>query len=131
METPEIRFVLTPTALADRQMGLEWEPRPSDAAVAWAEAAAAATARGWRLPSTAELMGFLGDLTVESASLPPAGATFWSATGSPFARASQVRAVSREPGGRFVVILLDRGQRARCWAVRSAVWRPAPPSPQR
>ena len=127
METPEIRFVLTPTALADRQMGLEWELRPSDAVVAWAEAAAAAMARGWRLPSTVELMGFLGDLPLESPSLPPAGATFWSATGSPFARASQVRAVSREPGGRFVVVLLDRADQARCWAVRSAVWPPSPP----
>jgi len=122
MGTPGTRFILAPTALADRQMGLEWEPRPSDAPVAWAEAVAAATARGWRLPSAAELMGFLGDLP-QSLPLPPAGTIFWSATGSPFARASQVRAVSREPGGRFVVVLRDRADQARCWAVRSAVGR--------
>ena len=123
-----IRFILTPTALADRQTGLEWELCPSDARVAWAQASAAATARGWRLPSAAELMIFLADLPAASL-LAPAGATFWSATGSPFARTSQIRTVSREPGGRFVVMLLDRAERARYWAVRNAPWRPGAPPP--
>src|SRR5262245_41480893 len=121
MGTPPIRFVLTPTALTDRYLGLDWEPRPSDTPVVWAEADAAATARGSRLPSAAELIGLLGQRPAETMALVPAGTTFWSATGSPFARASQVRAVSRERDGRLIVVLLERSERARCWAVRATI----------
>jgi hypothetical protein len=118
-----VRFVHTPTALVDRHVGLDWEPQPGDAAVTWAEAQAAAAASGWRLPTASELLSFLGDAPADAIWLPPAGATFWSATMSPFARASRVRGVAREAGGRFVVVLLDRDERARRWGVRSAARR--------
>ena len=118
MYSRPLRFVLTSSALADRDVGLEWEPRPGEVAMTWVQAVAAAAERGWRLPSAAELMCFLGDTPPDASWLPPAGAVFWSASGSPFARANQVRAVSREPGGRFVVVLLDKSARAQCWGVR-------------
>jgi len=119
MGSLSVLFVLTATALADRHVGLEWEPRASDLQVTWIEAVVAATERGWRLPSAAELICFLGDAPADAVWLPPAGATFWSATGSPFARGDRVRAVCREPGGRFAIVLLDKGARAQRWGVRN------------
>ena len=119
MDRTAVRFVRTGAALADRHVGLEWEPAPSDQAVTWGEAVAAAAAGGWRLPSASELMGFLGDVPSQAIWLPPAGTTFWSATGSPFDRSDRIRAVSRDPGGRFVVVLLRRDEWARRWGVRS------------
>lgn len=117
---PLARFVRTPTALADRHGGLEWEPAPSRDPITWAEAFASAALGGWRLPSTAELMGFLADLPDDAGWTPTDGVTFWSATGSPFAPASRVRAVACEDGGRYAVVLLDKASRARRWAVRAA-----------
>ena len=121
MDRSAIRFVHTAAALADRHVGLEWEPAPSDHPVTWGEALATATAGGWRLPSASELMGFLGDAPAQARWLPPAGTTFWSGGGSPFDRGDRIRAVSRDPSGRFVVVLLRRDERARRWGVRSAV----------
>ena len=118
MGTPAVRFVRTPTALADRHVGLEWEPHPSTLPVTWAEAVLSATDRGWRLPSASELIGFLGDCPAGAEWLPASGETFWSVTSSPFARSERVRAVSRDPDGRYVVVLLDKDDRARCWGVR-------------
>jgi hypothetical protein len=116
---PGPRYVLTPTALKDRREPLEWELRPSDGAVTWAEAEAGAVAAGWRLPSIAELVGFLGGLPAEAAWTPAVGALFWSASGSPFAPVSRIRAVCFEQGARFVVVLLDKGERAQRWGVRT------------
>ena len=121
MDRSAIRFVQTAAALADRHVGLEWEPTPSDHPVTWGEALATATAGGWRLPSASELMGFLGDAPAQALWLPPAGTTFWSGSGSPFDRGDRIRAVSRDPSGRFVVVLLRRDERARRWGVRNAV----------
>ena len=121
MDRSAIRFVQTAAALADRHVGLECEPAPSDHPVTWGEALATATAGGWRLPSASELMGFLGDAPAQALWLPPAGTTFWSGSGSPFDRGDRIRAVSRDPSGRFVVVLLRRDERARRWGVRSAV----------
>src|SRR5262245_32251911 len=120
MERPEVRFVLTATALVDRRVGLEWEPHPSTIPVTWAEAVISATDRGWRVPSAAELMGFLGDVPADASFLPPPGATLWSVTSSPFARPDRVRAVTREADGRFAVVLLHRDDQALCWSVRNA-----------
>lgn len=116
MTDPELRFVLTPSALADRHAGIEWEPRPGASPVTWSEAVTSAARDGWRLPSTGELIGFLSE--VPSGWAPPIGAIFWSGNGSPFARASLVRAVSCESGGRLVVVLLDKSERAHRWGVR-------------
>jgi hypothetical protein len=120
MDRTAVRFVRTAAALADRHVGLEWEPTPSDVPVTWDEALATVRAGGWRLPTASELMGFLGDAPPQAIWLPPAGTTFWSATGSPFDRGDRIRAVSRAPGGRFVVVLLEKAERARRWGVRSA-----------
>jgi hypothetical protein len=115
---PDTRFVLTPTAVADRFEGLEWERTPSPGSVTWDEADAAATAGGWRLPSIAELVRFLGSLPGVVDWSPEPGAVFWSASGSPFARASQVRVVCFEHERRYVVLLLEKSERAQRWAVR-------------
>ena len=117
---PGPRYVLTPTALADRYEPLEWELRPSDVRVTWADAEAAATAAGWRLPSIGELVGFLGGLPAEAGWVPAVGTIFWSASGSPFAPASRVRAVCFEHAARFVVVLLDRSEQAQRWGVRTS-----------
>ena len=119
----EPRYVLTPTALADRYEPLEWELRPSDLRVTWTEAEASAIATRWRLPSIAELVGFLGKLPTEAGWTPAAGTVFWSASGSPFAPASHVRVVCFEHAARFVVVLLDKSERAQRWAVRTAASR--------
>ena len=116
---PGPRYVLTSTALMDRYEPLEWELRPGDVRVTWAEAEAAASAGGWRLPSIAELVGFLGGLPAEAGWSPDVGTVFWSASGSPFAPASWVRAVCFEHGARFVVVLLEKGERAQRWGVRT------------
>ena len=121
MDRSAVRFVRTAAALADRHVGLEWEPAPSDNSVTWDEALATATRGGWRLPSASELMGFLGDAPAQALWLPPLGTIFWSGSGSPFDRGDRIRAVSRDPSGRFVVVLLQRDERARRWGVRSAV----------
>ena len=121
MDRSAVRFVRTAATLTDRHVGLEWEPATSDHPVTWGEALATATAGGWRLPSASELMGFLGDAPAQARWLPPAGTTFWSGGGSPFDRGDRIRAVSRDPSGRFVVVLLRRDERARRWGVRSAV----------
>jgi hypothetical protein len=128
MGSATLRFVLTASGLADRHVGLEWEPCPSAVPVTWGEAVAGAAERGWRLPSAAELMCFLGDAPVDAIWLPPAGTVIWSASGSPFARANQVRAVSRDRDGRFVVLLLDKGARAWRWGVRRPAAPPTPPA---
>jgi hypothetical protein len=119
MDRAAVRFVRTGTALADRHVGLEWEPSPSDHPVTWGEAMATARTAGWRLPSASELIGFLGDTPPHAVWLPRPGTAFWSATGSPFDRGARIRAVSRDPSGRFVVVLLDKDERARRWGVRS------------
>ncbi len=119
MGTYDPRFVLTPTGIADRYEPLEWEQRPGGTRVPWAEAEAAAVAAGRRLPSIAELVSFLGALPSEGGWVPERGAVFWSASGSPFARATYVRAACIERGGRLVIVLLDKGERAQRWAVRS------------
>ena len=116
----DTRFVLTPTALADASEGLEWERTPSPVAVTWDEAAAAAAAGGWRLPSIAELVQFLGSLPAVVDWSPSPGSVFWSASGSPFARASRVRVVCFEQRSRYVVLLLEKSERAHRWAVRAA-----------
>ena len=112
------RFVVTATGLADRQTGLEWELSPVAAALTWEEADDGAIVEGWRLPSLAELMVLLGNPPPEVGRLFPDGATFWSETASPFAPPRCVRAVSIDRAGRLAVLLLDRGERARRWAVR-------------
>jgi hypothetical protein len=120
---PDARFVLTPSAVADRYEGLEWERSPSPVPVTWDEADAAATAAGWRLPSIVELVRFLGSLPEEVDWSPAPGAIFWSASGSPFARASRVRVVCFEQQSRYVVLLLEKSERAQRWAVRPAATR--------
>jgi hypothetical protein len=126
---PGPRYVLTPTALADRFAPLEWELGPSAASVTWAEAEAEAVAAGWRLPSIAELVAFLGGLPAEAGGTPAVGTIFWSASGSPFAPVSRVRAVCFEHAARFVVVLLDKSERAQRWGVRTPAMMQAPPSP--
>jgi hypothetical protein len=107
-----------PLALDLRPDGLEWEAGPSAELLTWEEACATALAAGWRLPSTGELVGLLGDLRIEAAWTPPAGTTLWSASGSPFAPTSHVRAVCCELDGGITVVLLDKAARAQRWAVR-------------
>ena len=116
---PGPRYVLTPTALMDRFEPLEWERGPSDARVTWSKAEEAASVAGWRLPSIAELVGLLDGLPAEAGWTPDVGAIFWSASGSPFAPVSRVRAVCFEHAARFVVVLIDKGERAQRWGVRT------------
>jgi len=106
--------------LSDPRQGLEWEGRPSERSVTWTEALESAAATGWRLPSLAELIVLLGELGEEVPGRPRAGATFWSASGSPFAPPSKVRAVRWQDGGRLTVLLLPKNDRAHRWGVRSA-----------
>jgi hypothetical protein len=103
------------TAVVDGATGLVWQRGPADAPEPWAEAAAAA-ADGWRLPSVGELMHLLAGLPEP----PPfgQGSVFWSASESPFAPASCVRGILYEGSGRFVILLLDKAERARRWLVR-------------
>ena len=103
---------------SDPRQGLEWEGRPSARQVTWSEAAVSAEAAGWRLPSLGELIGLLGELRDDTRESPRSGATFWSSNGSPFAPASQVRAVRWEEGGRLTVLLLPKTERAQRWGVR-------------
>jgi len=117
MPTSPPRFVLTPDAMADRDTGLEWAPAPAPFPVAWAEARAAAATTGRRLPTARELIVLLTGLLPFSG-MPDAGDVLWSSSGSPFAPETRVRAVACEGPGRFVVVLLDRTDRARWWGVR-------------
>jgi hypothetical protein len=109
------RYVLTPTALVDRYEPLEWELGPSDLRVTWTEAEAAASAAGWRLPSIAELVGFFGGLPAEAGWTPDVGTIFWSASGSPFAPVSRVRAVCFEHAARLWLSSCSTGASTPSW----------------
>jgi hypothetical protein len=87
--------------------------------VVWAEAAAAVADRGQRLPTVHELLTLLTGLPAASG-VPDTGDVFWSSSGSPFAPGIRVRAVACDGPARFVVVLLDRTERARWWGVRVA-----------
>jgi hypothetical protein len=113
------RFLATPDALVDRESGLEWEPGASHDPVSWAEAASSAAAAGRRLPTVVELMSFLMDLATFGGPCPRAGLVVWSASGSPWAPASKVRAVCCDAERQFVVVLRERGEPAHRWAVRA------------
>ena len=113
------RFLITSSALADLETDLEWQAMPAPSPQPWAEARAALAAASWRLPTAGELMTMLNGLPVSLLVAPVAGDVFWSASGSPFARESMVRGVACESARRFVVVLLDRGEAARAWGVRS------------
>jgi hypothetical protein len=123
MVEPQPRFVLTPAALADRHVGLAWEPRPSEALLTWAEALASATAAGWRLPTVAELLSLFEGLRIQTIWTPNTPMTLWSASGSPFAPASRVRVVHWERSGRLAVGLVDRAESAHRWGVRTELRR--------
>jgi len=118
MPTSPPRFIITPDALADRDTGLEWAPAPAALPVVWAEASAAAETTGRRLPTARELMTLLTGLPPFSG-MPGMGDVLWCSGGSPFAPSSRVRAVACDGPTGFVVVLLDRTDRARWWGVRS------------
>ena len=111
------RFIVIGDFLADGDTGLEWAPAPSTLPVAWAEAAATAVAAGQRLPTAEELVTFLTGLP-PSPGMPATGDVLWSSSGSPFAPETRVRALACDGPGRFVVVLLERVDRARWWGVR-------------
>jgi hypothetical protein len=117
MTTIPPRFIVTRDGIADRDTGLEWAPAPSTLPVAWAEAAAAAATGGQRLPTADELVTLLTG-PPPFPGMPAIGDVLWSSSGSPFAPGTRVRAVACDGPGRFVVVLLDRLERARWWGVR-------------
>ena len=101
-------------SLFDPATALLWEPTPSPDPVGW-EAAAAADADGWRLPTVAELMTFL----VSRGIMPAApGVVFWASSASPFASADYVRAVTGDAASRWTVMLLAKSDQAWRWRVR-------------
>jgi hypothetical protein len=112
------RFLAAPDRLADLATGLEWDRFPAARPVCWADAAAVAAARGGRLPTAEELITLLAALPPSLLEAPHAGEVFWSSSGSPFAPGTRVRAIACEGPARFVVLLLDRSDRARWWGVR-------------
>ncbi len=113
------RFIATRQGLADRDTGLEWAPAPATLPVVWAEAAAAVADRGQRLPTAHELLTLLTGLPA-GRDMPGTGDVFWSSSGSPFAPGMRIRAVACDGPARFVLVLLDRTERARWWGVRVA-----------
>jgi hypothetical protein len=117
MTPPRRRFVLAGPVLLDQATGLGWATGPSPLPVPWADAEAAAAGLGQRLPSAAELMTLLVGLE-PSFPGPAPGDVVWSASGSPFAPASRVRAIACERPNLFVVVLLERTDRARWWGVQ-------------
>ena len=112
------RFVATTDALADLETRLVWEAKPVTLAVPWADAAAAAATRGQRLPRTEELMTLLSGLPSSFAGMPLPGDVLWSSSSSPFAPVTRVRAVACDGPARFVVVVLERTDRAGWWGVR-------------
>jgi hypothetical protein len=119
MTTHPPRFITTRQGLADRDTGLEWAPAPATLPVVWADAAAAVAERAQRLPTAHELLALLTGLPA-ACGMPQPGDVFWSSSGSPFAPGIRVRAVACDGPARFVVVLLDRTERARWWGVRVA-----------
>jgi hypothetical protein len=117
MTTNPPRFIVTRHVLADLDTGLAWAPAPATLPVAWAAAAEAAATRGQRLPTANELVTLLTGLP-PSPGMPAVGDVLWSSSGSPFAPRTRGRAVACDGAGRFVVVLLDRTERARWWGVR-------------
>lgn len=111
------RFTAAGTALVDRETGLAWAPAPAGPPVPWTVASAAAAGEGLRLPTAAELMTLLAGLPDDFPGTPAPGDVVWSASGSPFAPPSRVRAIACDGPGRFVVVLLARTDSACWWGV--------------
>src|SRR5262245_216399 len=111
------RFVPSRNDLIDRDTGLAWDPAPAAIPAPWAEAARAAEGRGKRLPTALELLTLLVGLPADFAAGPSAGDVLWSSSDSPYAPPSRVRAIACDGPGRFVLVLLDRAERARWWGV--------------
>jgi hypothetical protein len=116
MATNPPRFIATRHVLADLDTGLTWALAPATPPVVWAAAAAEAATRGQRLPTANELVTMLTGLP-PSPGMPDTGDVLWSSSGSPFAPTTRVRAVACDGAGRFVVVLLERTERARWWGV--------------
>jgi hypothetical protein len=113
------RFTVTRSSLADGDTGLEWAPAPSTLPLAWADAVATAATLGQRLPTAEELVTLLTGLPLSlGIAMPATGHVLWSSSGSPFAPETRVRAMACEGPGRFVVVLLERVDRAQWWGVR-------------
>src|SRR5215470_8297175 len=111
------RFVASGDHLVDRETGLAWDEAPAPLPTPWADAAAAAAERGKRLPTALELLSLLVGLPARFPGGPVPGDVLWSSSGSPFAPTAQVRAIACDGPGRFVLVLLDRRERARWWGV--------------
>ncbi len=97
----------------DPATGLFWEPAPTSPPVSW-DIAMASAARGWRLPTAAELMDFLSARDVPQ----PAGTAFWSSSESPFAPATRARAIVADGAGHFAMVVFDKRDHAGRWLVR-------------
>jgi hypothetical protein len=117
MPTILFRFAFTRDGLLDRETGLEWDRMPATPPVPWADADATAANRAQRLPTAEELLTLLAGLPPSFAGAPSTGDALWSSSGSPFAPETRVRAVACDGPGHFVVVLLDRTDRARWWSV--------------
>jgi hypothetical protein len=111
------RFLASATDLVDRDTGLAWDPAPVAHPAPWIDATRAAAGRGKRLPTALELLTLLVGLPADFAAGPSAGDVLWSSSDSPYAPPSRVRAIACDGPGRFVLVLLDRAERARWWGV--------------
>src|SRR5690606_6696834 len=122
MSDADLRFRPAPdgTALVDATTGLAWELAPEATPLRWHEALASTQASGWRLPTVSELVVLLTSLPSDHPfpGEPRPGDLFWSASESPFAPATRVRAVEIGADLRAAVLLLDKDALARRWRAR-------------
>jgi hypothetical protein len=96
---------------------LEWERAPEREVTSRMKPPRRPRPPAWRPPTLAELIGLFGELGADARDRPPSGATFWSASGS-LAPANKVRAIRWEEGGRLIVLLIPKTDRAQRWGVR-------------
>jgi hypothetical protein len=103
----------------DTATGLEWDLQPAGSPADWLTAMAESRKDDWRLPSLTELTSLLtalpGDLCPGD---PHEGVTVWTASESPFASASDARAVRWNGEGRFAVVVCEKAVAAAWWRVR-------------